>query len=189
MRVIAGISKGYKLKVRGKQKVRPTLARVKKSIFDTIGEKIIGARVLDLFSGTGNLAIESVARGANYALSVEKELVQFKTILENVQGIGFNDKIKVVKQDAFFAIKYLYLKQEKFDIIIFAPPFLKNLVSPTLLALSENDILKDNGLIIVEHHKKEMPDERYNNLFLFRQKKYGATYVSFFKKITQEDKT
>lgn len=187
MRIIAGTSKGYKLKVRGKSKVRPTLARVKKSIFDIIREKVISSRVLDLYSGTGNLAIESVARGAKYALSIEKDLISFRTIQENVKKIKFEDKIKVVKQDVFFSIKNLYQEREKFDIIFFAPPFLKNFISPTLQSLAEHNILSAGGIIIAEHHIKEKPEEKYNNLFLSRQKKYGATMVSFFVEKVEND--
>ena len=156
VRIIGGIAKGQKLKVRGGDKnIRPTLARVKKSVFDIISKRVIGAKILDLYSGTGNLGIEGLSRGASSVVSVEKELIQYKTIIENYEKIGFKDKAKIYKDDVFKIIPKLYNRKEKFGIIIFAPPFLKNFVNPTLESLAKYNILEDDGLIIVEHHYKE----------------------------------
>lgn len=182
MRIIGGQAKGIRLKSLKGLNTRPTSDRVKESIFNIIAPYIYNARVLDLFSGTGNLGIESISRGAKKAYLIEKNRKCIAIINDNITKTKFNDKIKIYIQDVISAIKLFGEKNEEFDIIFMDPPYLKNFVIPSLKEISKNNILSNNGIIIVEHDLKDDLPKKVENLEIFKEKKYGNTKISFYHK-------
>jgi 16S rRNA (guanine(966)-N(2))-methyltransferase RsmD len=180
MRIIAGKAKGRNIKAKNRLATRPTLSRVKASLFDILGEKVKGAYFLDLYSGTGNIGLEALSRGAKKVVFVENNLTQVKIIKQNISSLNFSkEQTSVYKKDVIKSIELL-LQKEKFNIIYLAPPFLKDLCLPTLFALAKNNILKRDGIIGVEHHKKEILPEVIESLRLTRQKRYGDIMISFY---------
>ncbi|MFH1563905.1 MAG: 16S rRNA (guanine(966)-N(2))-methyltransferase RsmD [Nitrospirota bacterium] len=178
MRIIAGKVKGRKVKTANRFATRPTLSRVKTSLFDILGDKVQGVCWLDLYSGTGNIGLEALSRGAKRVVFVENNLTQIKIIKQNIASLNFSEEdTSVYKKDVLKTIENL---GEEFDIVYLAPPFLKNMCSPTIFALAENKIVKPNGIIGVEHHKKELLPEMIENLRLTRQKRYGDITISFY---------
>lgn len=182
MKIIAGKAKGRNVKAKNRFATRPTLSRVKASLFDMLGNKVKEACFLDLYSGTGNIGLESLSRGAKKVVFVENNSAQVKIIKQNISSLNFSKEDTVVyKKDVIKTINILSQKEnEKFDIIYLAPPFLKNLCLPTLSALARNKILKPDGIIGVEHHKKEILPEEIETLKLTRQKRYGDIMISFY---------
>ena len=176
MRVIAGQAKGRKLRsVRG---IRPITDRVKAALFDTLGERVVGALFLDLFAGTGGVGIEALSRGARRAVFVERSRRAIEAIEENLRATGLADRAEVVREDVF---KFLARKPaERFDIVYIAPPQYQGLWARTLQALDERDILAENGLAIAQIYPKEYQDLELKNLRLIEQRRYGSTMLCFY---------
>lgn len=180
MKIIAGKAKGRNVKANNRFATRPTLSRVKISLFDMLNDKVKEAYFLDLYSGTGNIGLEALSRGAKRVIFVENNSTQVKVIKYNISALNFSkEETFVYKRDVLKTIGILSQKEE-FDIVYLAPPFLKDLCLPTLFALSKNKILKINGIIGVEHHKKEILPEIIETLRLIRQKRYGDIMISFY---------
>lgn len=147
MRIIAGEMRGRKLKTVSGMDTRPTADKVKGAIFNVLMEKVNGARVLDLFAGTGNLAIEAISRGAREAILVEKAFSAQKVIQENL-SFAVKAQAKLFSMDAFDFLK-LY-PEEQYDLIFLDPPYRQELVSKALKFLSQPCRLTELGVIIAE---------------------------------------
>ncbi|SHJ70333.1 16S rRNA (guanine(966)-N(2))-methyltransferase RsmD [Caminicella sporogenes DSM 14501] len=182
MRVIAGQAKGTKLKTLKGLDTRPTSDRVKEALFSILAPSIESGKVLDLFSGTGNLGIEAISRGASFAYLVEKNRKCFNIIKENVIKTKLNDKIKIIIKDVFMAIREFGEKGENFDIIFMDPPYLKGFIIPCLEEICNNNILKEEGIIAVEHDVKDVLPDRVEALIKVKERKYGKTIISFYSK-------
>ncbi len=175
MRVIAGIARGRKLISKDIKGTRPTLDRVKESLFNILGYPLNGLLVLDLFSGTGNLGIEALSRGADKVVFVDNNLECYKLINKNINILGFEERSDVLKADAE---SFLSNTNMKFDIILMDPPY-KNidLIFKVIKIVNEGSILKQDGLLVIEHDNKFKPIVLPND-----QRKYGSTYLSFYSK-------
>lgn len=180
MRIIAGESKNKKLKSRKGIDTRPTLGSVKESLFSIISPYIQDCIFLDLFSGTGNIALEALSRGAKRAVMIEQEQEALKIIIENINALGYENKSRAYKNDVLRAVEILGRKGEKFDIIFMDPPYKQDLCKKTLKSIEKSDILNEGGLIICEHHIfEDLEDELYG----FRkadQRKYGKKTITFY---------
>lgn len=187
MRVIGGEFKGKKLKSVKKAKIRPTSVRVKTSIFDILKDEIKGKKILDLYAGTGALGIEALSRGADFVTFVDSSHKSIEIIKKNLEELKFKDKTKTFKLDSLKFIRRESLEKEecvcikRYDIIFCDPPYQKETASKVLDLISKTDILKENGIFILEHHKKEILQEK-KNLVLLKERRFGDTVVSFFLK-------
>ena len=179
LRVISGSAKGHKLKTVNGTVTRPTADRVKESVFNIISSFISGARVLDLYSGTGNLGIEALSRGADFSLFVDKGRECILTIKENLFHTKLSEKSSIMPMDVFAALNKLSKENRKFDIIFLDPPYNKNLVEKTLKCLVESDIIEQDGMVIAEHDFKDEVPQEMGYLKRFKHQKYGDTIVSF----------
>ncbi|MGN0787981.1 MAG: 16S rRNA (guanine(966)-N(2))-methyltransferase RsmD [Candidatus Onthoplasma sp.] len=177
MRVISGKYRGKKLKEFDFDTTKPTLDRVKESMFNLIQFDILGAKVLDLFCGTGALGIEAISRGASFACFVDKNDNAIKLTKENLKGIDGN--FCVLQQDS---IEFLDNTQEKFDIILLDPPFSSDLGIRAIMKIVEKNILSDNGTIIFE----TLEANSFNfdeKTFKITHKKYGTVAVYKLEKV------
>ncbi len=182
MRVIAGKAKGRILFQPKSEAIRPTSDRVKESVFNTIGEEIVDKRILDLFAGTGNLAIEALSRGAEKAVLVDKAKTAINIIYKNVNAVGFKDKCQIVRSDVFRYLSYAIKSKEKFGVIFADPPYLQNVIGSLVKEIDLSDLLNNGGLFILEHDKNQYLTMPLKSLAIVRQKKYGNTAVTFFRK-------
>ena len=181
MRVIAGTSGGIRLNVPDTD-VRPTMDRVKAAIFSSLQDRIGGARVLDLFAGTGALGIEALSRGAASALFVEENRAAVLAIEQNFIRTKLRGRVR--KQEVFAFLEGAG-SREKFDIIFADPPYEKTKTGGefTRLLLDEPriaDLLESSGIFVLE----KRPDEQLTSFGLWtplRSKKYGATEVLFLE--------
>lgn len=181
MKVISGIYKGRTIKGYNMEGTRPTMDRVKESLFATIQDNIQNSTVLDLFSGTGSLAIESLSQGAKVAYAVDKSKEAIKNINENIKTIGVNN-CKVVMNDYQKALINFKQQNIKFDLIFLDPPYKTDYIEKSVVSIMENDILNASGLIVCESddlNKIIYP----NSLKEVKSKKYGDKYVVILKKI------
>ena len=179
MRVIAGRAGGVRLAV-PKHGVRPTMDRVKAAIFSSLGETIIGARVLDLFAGTGALGIEALSRGAASAIFVEDDRQSAEAIEKNLAKTKLEARVR--HQDVFDFLRQRS-NADRFQIIFADPPYEKgqndqNCTEKLLNNESLPQLLEPTGIFVLE----KRPSETVSELKLWRvirQKSYGATEVLF----------
>jgi len=180
MRVIAGRAGGLRL-VSPKRGVRPTMDRVKAAIFSSLGEMVIGARVLDLFAGTGALGIEALSRGGVAAVFVDEDRQSIAAIEENLAKAKLAGRVR--QQDVFGFLKGAAQLNDRFRIIFADPPYdpMKSGERFTDKLLGDSNLprlLEPNGLFVLE----KRPAENVSEIKLWsvvRQKTYGATEVLF----------
>ena len=147
MRVITGTARGVQLKTPEGLTTRPTSDRVKEALFSIIHFEIPGARVLDLFGGTGQLGIEALSRGAVHCTFVEQRREAVKLIQDNLKECRLEGQARVLQGDA---LAFLSSCREKFDVIFLDPPYQTDLMDRALELVSKIDILSEHGIIICE---------------------------------------
>jgi 16S rRNA (guanine(966)-N(2))-methyltransferase RsmD len=181
MRVIGGNARGRRLKVPKGQTTRPTAARVKEALFNILPHDLSGARVLDLFAGTGNLTIEALSRGAAAAIMVDSSFESGKVIRENLRRLHLTDRTKIWIMPATRALRLLARHGDTFDMIFLDPPYDRQWIDRTLQIIAQEKLLRGSGMVIAEHSIREDVEPRYDSLALHDQRRYGGTLVSFFK--------
>lgn len=177
MRIIAGEARGRKLKSIKGTTTRPTIDRVKESLFNILGPYISGMNGLDLFAGFGTLGLEAISRGANSFLFVEKDIRNVSVIKKNIELCGFKDKGQVIKDDVF---NFLVKTRDKFDIILMDPPYNKGLVERTISEIISAGLLSEMGMIVAEYFAKENIAD-YEQLLIVKQRIYGDTGITIFQ--------
>lgn len=179
MRVITGSAKGVQLKTPAGLSTRPTAERVKEALFSAIQFDIPGARVLDLFAGTGQLGIEALSRGAREAVFVDAQSAACKLVQENLRRTRLTGQGKVVQSDY---LSFLERQWNAFDIIFLDPPYAEVFLENALKRAAEIDILADSGIIVTE---RPVGKELLCNLPGYqrsRDYKYGKTLITLFRK-------
>ena len=174
LRIIGGKYKGILLSSLNGEDTRPTLDRVKEGIFSAIQFELQNKNVLDLFSGSGQMALESLSRGASYALMCDANIKACSVINENIERIGAVN-CEVVNSDFVRFIEALKDKP-KFDIVFIDPPFKEDYTEKSLELLRTNDILSENALVIIEKSFHNSIPE-YNGYNIRKIYKYGKIQV------------
>lgn len=179
MRVITGKARGVNLKTPEGMQTRPTTDRVKEAMFSIIHFEVPGAKVLDLFGGTGQLGIEALSRGAESAVFVDSREDSCKLIRENLARTKFQNQGRVVRADY---LEYIRRCREKFDIIILDPPYAEVFLENALKTIVEIDILQTDGIIVAERPVgKELPFE-FVGFTRSKDYKYGKTLLALYRK-------
>ena len=174
MRVIAGKAKGHSIKAPKGMSTRPTSDKVREAIFSTIADKVTGARVLDLFAGSGALGIESLSRGAEHSVFVDNSAASLGAIRGNLVSVGLESSATVIKKDVF---RYLNIyKKAPFDLIFLDPPYKIGVKEILRVIKSSLGLLSTEGLIVVEHTKKIRFED---HISIDKIKAYGQTAVTY----------
>ncbi|NPV25851.1 MAG: 16S rRNA (guanine(966)-N(2))-methyltransferase RsmD [Firmicutes bacterium] len=181
MRIITGTAKGHRLKSLKGQQTRPTADRVKEAVFNVLNPVIAGSHFLDLFAGTGNVGIEALSRGAEYAIFIDENPAACQVIKENLEKTRLLDRAEVYRQDARRAIEILSRRGKQFTLIFVDPPYRQGLVEPVLRLIDQNNLLVQAGWIIVESGANEQLPETVGRLSLFRRATYGDTRISYYQ--------
>ena len=150
MRVVAGSVRGFNLIVPSGKNTRPTTNRIKETLFNILQWDIAGCRFLDLFSGSGGIAIEALSRGAKEAVMVEKDREAVRCIKQNVQHTKMDDRSRVMPMDVMQALRRLEQAGQPFDIIFMDPPYHLDLEERIVPYLLQSSLVKTGSLIIVE---------------------------------------
>ena len=179
MRIISGKARGTKLYTLEGETTRPTLDRVKESLFNIIQEKILGSSFLDVFSGSGAIGLEAASRGAKKVFLCEKDKNAIKVIKKNIE----KTHLEVTLYETSYE-KMLEKLDEKLDIIYIDPPYKTNLVYETVNKLINLDLLKSDSLIIVETDEEERVEQALKNLNvnIIDKRKYGRVHLIFLNK-------
>lgn len=191
MRIIAGKYKAKVINSPKTEKTRPTLDRVKEAMFSILNPYIVDSNVLDLFSGTGNLGIEAISRGAKFAWLNDKENVAISTIISNIELTNSKSYVKITKKDFVKCLMQIQSLKMTFDIIFLDPPYDTKLAIETLEYISDNkEILSKDGIIVYETDKnfitkleKNNPklSLKFDNLECVDSRNYGNVILKFFK--------
>ena len=176
VRITGGELRGRRLAAAGKE-TRPTTEKVRQALFNTIQHKVMGAHVLDLFAGSGAVAIEAISRGAASAICVESSRRAAQQIRRSLETLDIESVCEVVCGDVFRSLARL---AGPFTIIFADPPYGKGYGERLLTALDELDLLADGGLCILEEVSYKRPPLRY--LELIEEREYGDTHLYIFKK-------
>ena len=177
MRVITGSARGMKLRTLEGLATRPTSDRVKEEVFNIIQFDIEGRRVLDLFAGSGQLAIEALSRGAAYAVLVDQSLEAVKIVKENLKKTRFDQRATVLRADY---LQYLSSAREKFDLIFLDPPYSEKYLERALERISEIDILTEGGIIVCEKPRGKVLPPVVGDLICSKDYNYGKTAVNLY---------
>lgn len=177
MRIIAGEYKGRRLESPADNSVRPTTDKVKEALFSILTDRIWGSRVLDLFSGTGNLGIEALSRGAKSCVFCDSSRDSLRLIKNNISHCKAQEGARVVPGDFR---KTLMSLDGQFDIILLDPPYDKGFLQPAFDLIRENNLLAEDGVIVAEHRREEeLPDEM-SGFEKIKERKYGIIKLSIY---------
>lgn len=179
MRIIAGAAKGRSIQAPKGLDTRPTLDRVKEAMFGAVQFRVAGARVLDLFAGSGNLGLEALSRGASFAVLNDRSRTCFKLIEENGDKLGFADRMRALCLD--FSRAADSLMGNEFDLVFLDPPYKAGLYTGALAALRRNRLLAAGGLVIMEHSYGEAPS-LIDTYRIYREtRRYGEAAITILE--------
>ena len=179
MRVISGKARGVLLKTPEGMQTRPTADRVKEAMFSIIQFDLPGAKVLDLFGGTGQLGIEALSRGAKSAVFVDAADSACKLIRENLRRTKLEDNTRVVRSDY---LTYLQQCKETYDIVFLDPPYAEVFLENSLKKLTEIDILQSGGIIVAERPVGKELFLDFPGFSRSRDYKYVNTMLTLYRK-------
>lgn len=181
--IAAGQFKGMRLSV--PKGLRPTEGKVRQAIFNILGEFVQGARVLDVFAGSGALGLEALSRGAVFAAFIESETEAALAIRENLQRIERDigrSAWRILHMDAERGMRELAKSELSFDVVLLDPPYRTDEGKNALNALVECAILTPAGIVILEHHQRTEPPAAIGPLRLgTRRHRYGDTVLSLYR--------
>ena len=177
LRVVAGDFGGRPLKTLEGKTTRPTTDKVKGAIFNMIGPFFDGGRVLDLFSGSGSLAIEAISRGMSSAVLVEKDRRAQAVIQENIKMTKSEEQFQLLKMDAERALTQL---TGQFDLVLLDPPYAKEQIVANITQLEEQGLLSEEVMLVCETDKGVDLPEEVSNFGIWKQKTYGISKVTVY---------
>lgn len=181
MRIIAGKARGRKLISPATLETRPTLDRVKEAMFSMIQNYLDDATCIDVFAGTGSLGLEAASRGAKEVYLVDKSPVTFPLLKQNIDNLKFNDCCTALNMDAYEALKSFAKKDKSFDIIFIDPPYCKEMIPEAMKIIKQNNMLKEDGLIVSKIDSIEEIYAGYEDIRMFKSRKYGNTTVCLYR--------
>lgn len=155
MRVIAGKCKGRKLKQVPGTSTRPTIDKIKEAVFHKIGPYFDGGTCLDLFAGSGSLAIEALSRGIDEAICIDSSQAAIRTIRKNVTDLQLKEQCHIYRNDALRALKTLHKKKKSFDLICIDPPYGSDIYEQVMTYIIEYKLVKEDGYIYIEYPSKK----------------------------------
>jgi len=183
MRIVAGSARGRPLIGPGPKSkdIRPTADRVRQTIFNVLGQWLDGVSVLDLYAGTGALALESLSRGAEKAVLVDSGREALELCRANTEALGFGAKARILPLPVARALERLAGEGAVFELVFADPPYAAKAVEDVLSGVEAKGLLASTGTLVVEHDKREAVPERHGGLQRVDQRTFGDTVVSFYR--------
>ncbi|MBO4496059.1 MAG: 16S rRNA (guanine(966)-N(2))-methyltransferase RsmD [Clostridiales bacterium] len=181
-RVVAGKCRGMILEAPKGDSTRPTTDKVKEALFSSIQGRIPESAFLDVFSGTGQMAIEALSRGAESAVLIDQAGKSMQVIKKNLEKTHLQDQARTLKMPFAEAVKLLGKEGAQFDIIFMDPPYaMADKYAVTVAELIEKyKMLRADGLFIVESDSNTLINENVTNMTCLKCCKYGSTLITFF---------
>jgi len=189
MRISAGSAKGRRTATKkdfargpGGERLRPTSSKVREALFDILRNRVEGATFVDLYAGTGTVGFESLSRGAAKAVFIEPDPSMIQTMERNARDWGFSEKAEIMRGRADEFLTKAASDHEKYDIFFIDPPYQSAEIEKVLPILGREELLHEDGIVIVEHFfKKELPEQE-GFLKMHKNYRYGDTMLTLYKK-------
>ena len=159
--------------------IRPTQDKVRKAVFDIIPD-IAGLSFLELFAGSGAIGFEAISRGVSELTLVENKRECIMAIRQNIGSLGLG-RCRLLESDADKGLETLGKQGKRFDIVFLDPPYYLGMAKKILQNIGAYDIVAHNGLVIVQHFKRDNLPESEGGLILCKQARYGDTLLSFYR--------
>lgn len=166
-------------RLKGGPGIRPTPAVVREAMFSILGPWLHGARILDLFAGTGAVSLEAIGRGAAEAVLVDAAHTSVLAERANIAALGLEDKVQIIEGDALRVLDSGRLGDQRFDLIFVGPPYDRNFCAPTLERIRE-DLLLPDGLVIVQASRWEHLEDAIGCLRRTQLRDYGDSILHFY---------
>lgn len=182
LRIIAGEKRGAVIRTPKGFETRPTLDRVRESLFGILQLEIPDAVVLDLFAGSGALGLEAVSRGAKRAFINDCAREAFSVVEANVKKLGFGERVTLSCADYAVAIKRAAASGWKFDVAFLDPPYDGGLIGKAMRALLDANALNPGFVVVAEHRAKDAPGAA-EGFALADRRHYGEAALSFFREV------
>ena len=184
MRIIAGMARGRTFEAPPGMDTRPTLDRVRENVFNILQHHVRGAKVLDLFSGSGGMAFEAISRGAESAVMVDHSRAAIACIRKNVETLRFSDRARIMQTDWRAAVETLRKEGAVFDLVMLDPPYAMVELSEVTEAI--RPLLSDHAMLVIEHDYRTMPHvaDGYDAV---DTRKYGIVGITFFEPVAEEN--
>jgi len=181
MKVISGYLKGRNIEGYKVETTRPTMARVKESLFASIQNNVENSIVLDLFCGTGSLGIEALSMSASKCYFVDNNKEIIKYLNKNINNLNIKDKSIIINKDYKEALLYFKNNNIKFNLVLVDAPYKMEVMEEVIELINKYELLLDYGLLVLEYSFDKLED-KYNDLVLIKTKKYGDKFVSIYQK-------
>ena len=184
MRIISGDARGRSLTAPGGEDTRPTGDKARGALFNILGTRVRGAAVLDLFGGTGALALESLSRGAAQAVIVDHAEAAIRAIRRNAEAVvgAGSARVAVIRADYRAALERLPA-QTRFDLVFLDPPYrMREAYADALARLRERNLLAEDCVIVCER-AQELPPVQAEGFEIYDTRRYGAAGIDFLKEI------
>ena len=178
MRIIAGEKRSRRLQTLEGLDTRPTLDRVKEALFSILTPRIAGARVLDLYAGSGALALEALSRGAQSAVLCDLSRKACRVIAANIAALDYGDKARLLCMPDSAALALLQKEQAAFDLIFLDPPYRME-TADACAAILEKGLLSPDGIIVAEHAREKEPPQ-VPGLTVVDRRQYGVAGLTFY---------
>ena len=182
MRIIAGELRSRIVEMVPGETTRPTLDRIKESIFNRIGPYFDGGLMLDLFAGSGNIGFEGISRGIDMCIFVDLNNAPIQTIKKNASNLKVNDKCRIVKADYMEALQQFAKENLKLDFIYIDPPYAKQQIDTIMEFLDEHNLVNTDGLIVCESGIEDKFKDEYGSLYKSHDKEYRVTRVTIYRR-------
>jgi 16S rRNA (guanine966-N2)-methyltransferase len=180
MRICGGEAKGRTLNFPSGSTQRPTSDFLREALFNLLGSSE-DQFYLDLFAGSGSVGLEAASRRAKTVVLVEKSKSLIGVIRDNVSLCGYSEKCLLIHADIQLALRDLYKKKYRFDVVFADPPYNQGFIGETIKLLKEYLVLKDNGIIVFQHSTREQLPLLPDGWFLADQRKYGDNLLTFIR--------
>lgn len=179
MRIIAGMYRGRTLTALRDLSIRPTADRVKQTIFDILATRmdLDGARVLDLFAGSGSLGLEALSRGAAHVTFIEKARTSLKALDKNIRTLGCEDRSTTHQADVFWFLRNAH---QPYDLVFVDPPYALETIGTLPSVIAGSGVLRTGSFVVMEHSRESdvpVPKDSFEVL----QKSFGQTVLLILK--------
>ena len=181
MKIIGGNARRRTIRLPAGCRIRPTSDRIKKSLFDILNP-LEGKTFLDLFAGSGNVGLEAISRGARFVFFVERDRRLIEVIRTSLIRFECEERAEVVARDVERGLADLRQRGVGIDIAFADPPYNRGCISSLFEWMNRGDLLTPNGILIVQHSKRESPEETdIGQMSEIDRRTYGDTVLSFFR--------
>ncbi|MGH9553277.1 MAG: 16S rRNA (guanine(966)-N(2))-methyltransferase RsmD [Terriglobales bacterium] len=185
MIITGGEARGRRITIPEGLSVRPTASKIRQALFNILGARIKGAHFLDVFAGSGLMGIEALSRGAAALVAIEENRKMTRAIQDSLDRLEYRENARVMQGD--FRSLFGHLPRRSFDIAFADPPYKSSFASSVVQSLAREELLKPDGILIVEHVKGYGFGELPGAMQLVDSRNYGQTGVSFFAPVSGDE--